>query len=267
MYKICKLCGNSKPIVEFSRWKLSVDEHKHWCKTCTAIKRRQDRLFKGLKVRIDRSAETENLKICTNCLELKPRSQFSTSSFCTKCKVISNRVRTGSKEKAIPIVNSTSKECLKCHNILHIDLFTNNKRGRLGKVSYCKKCSLELNRNVDKNIKRGRSRKYWYKDLDYSRSLHRVRQAKRKYVLQTFRDPKVTSKVINTLFKLSKTCYYCDVELTKANRTLEHILPISRGGRHVIGNLAACCKSCNFSKGGKTKVEFLKYIKCINVKS
>jgi 5-methylcytosine-specific restriction endonuclease McrA len=36
---------------------------------------------------------------------------------------------------------------------------------------------------------------------------------------------------------------------------IDHIIPLSRGGRHSIGNLAPACAACNLKKGYKYLVE------------
>lgn len=43
-------------------------------------------------------------------------------------------------------------------------------------------------------------------------------------------------------------CFYCSETLIAANRSLDHIIPLSRGGRHHVDNLIPCCRSCNSSK-------------------
>lgn len=40
-------------------------------------------------------------------------------------------------------------------------------------------------------------------------------------------------------------CFYCG---GKKPLTMEHVVPINRGGAHSIGNIVAACKSCNCSK-------------------
>ena len=51
----------------------------------------------------------------------------------------------------------------------------------------------------------------------------------------------------------NSTCVVCgsDKEIT-----LDHIIPISRGGRHSVGNLQPLCRSCNSSKQDKFMVEW-----------
>jgi hypothetical protein len=46
--------------------------------------------------------------------------------------------------------------------------------------------------------------------------------------------------------KANGFCYYCN---TRSERlSLDHVLPLSRGGRHSEGNIVVCCMSCNSSK-------------------
>lgn len=49
-------------------------------------------------------------------------------------------------------------------------------------------------------------------------------------------------------------CAYCGVVIDGLE--LEHIDPLSRGGKHEIGNIAPSCRPCNLSKGSKTPEEF-----------
>jgi len=46
-------------------------------------------------------------------------------------------------------------------------------------------------------------------------------------------------------------CGYCDKTLTSANRTIDHVIPTSRGGRNSYDNVVACCGACNSKKGDR----------------
>lgn len=63
-------------------------------------------------------------------------------------------------------------------------------------------------------------------------------------------DGTVTRFVIKRLHK-EKNCAYCYNELTKDNRQIDHVTPLSKEGRHSADNLVACCGRCNMSKGAK----------------
>lgn len=43
-------------------------------------------------------------------------------------------------------------------------------------------------------------------------------------------------------------CYYCKKMTKKAKRHVDHIIPLSKGGSHGIGNLCCACADCNLKK-------------------
>lgn len=47
-------------------------------------------------------------------------------------------------------------------------------------------------------------------------------------------------------------CTYCGDEITSATATLDHIVPVSKGGADDAENLAAACLICNSIKSGRT---------------
>jgi 5-methylcytosine-specific restriction endonuclease McrA len=54
----------------------------------------------------------------------------------------------------------------------------------------------------------------------------------------------------------SLPCYYCG-EIRLA--TIDHILPLARGGKHRIGNIQICCRACNSGKKDRTDAEFVAF--------
>ena len=55
------------------------------------------------------------------------------------------------------------------------------------------------------------------------------------------------------------TCIYCLKSIEFGKDTLEHKIPIIRGGTNDYENLAVACFSCNSSKGRKTVEEYMEY--------
>jgi len=49
---------------------------------------------------------------------------------------------------------------------------------------------------------------------------------------------------------------YCGTGLGLENATLDHVIPLSRGGSHQPGNLVAACHACNQRKGSLLPTEF-----------
>jgi len=50
-------------------------------------------------------------------------------------------------------------------------------------------------------------------------------------------------------------CYLCGKAIPKAQRHVDHIMPLSKGGLHTASNLAIACAKCNLSKGAKLPEE------------
>lgn len=52
-------------------------------------------------------------------------------------------------------------------------------------------------------------------------------------------------------------CHYCGKNVGAANLTMDHVVPVARGGRSVKSNCVPCCKSCNNEKRAFTPVEMI----------
>lgn len=50
-------------------------------------------------------------------------------------------------------------------------------------------------------------------------------------------------------------CYYCQKKITAKEATMDHIVPMSRGGTSTRGNVVVCCKACNNEKKSNIPVE------------
>ena len=53
------------------------------------------------------------------------------------------------------------------------------------------------------------------------------------------------------------TCIYCKVALENNKKVIDHLMPISRGGKNNYENLGVACFSCNAKKHAKTYDEFM----------
>ena len=61
------------------------------------------------------------------------------------------------------------------------------------------------------------------------------------------------------------SCAYCltDFSTDHCKLEIEHIIPISRGGKHEINNLVPSCKKCNRQKGELTIEEWMSKITAV----
>jgi len=50
-------------------------------------------------------------------------------------------------------------------------------------------------------------------------------------------------------------CHYCGQHVGAENLTMDHVVPVARGGRSTRGNCVPCCKDCNNKKKAYTPAE------------
>ena len=55
-------------------------------------------------------------------------------------------------------------------------------------------------------------------------------------------------------------CHYCGRAFPPRSLTMDHIVPLSRGGRSTKGNLVPCCKDCNNRKKQMLPMEWDSYL-------
>lgn len=56
-------------------------------------------------------------------------------------------------------------------------------------------------------------------------------------------------------------CYFCGRKFTPSELTMEHIVPLVRGGKSVKSNIVPACKECNSAKKARLPVEWDDYMK------
>ncbi|MDX9835026.1 MAG: HNH endonuclease [Desulfobulbus sp.] len=58
----------------------------------------------------------------------------------------------------------------------------------------------------------------------------------------------------------SGTCWYCSRLVGFKNLTMDHVIPLGRGGRSSKDNIVPCCKGCNTRKRSSLPVEWEEYM-------
>ncbi|EFK05374.1 HNH endonuclease domain protein [delta proteobacterium NaphS2] len=56
-------------------------------------------------------------------------------------------------------------------------------------------------------------------------------------------------------------CYYCGRKVGRENLTMDHVVPLIRGGKSSKGNVVAACKECNNKKKYLLPLEWEAYLK------
>ncbi len=55
-------------------------------------------------------------------------------------------------------------------------------------------------------------------------------------------------------------CHYCGGRFPPQELTMDHVVPLIRGGHSVKGNVVPCCAECNAAKQHKLPIEWEAYL-------
>lgn len=96
----------------------------------------------------------------------------------------------------------------------------------------------------------------WYEDW-IVRSANWSTQVPAVIMLKEYQKPKNIARLNkrNLFLRDSYTCQYCGCTVSDESATLDHVHPISQGGKSTWLNLSTACKPCNYTKGAKTKMK------------
>lgn len=83
--------------------------------------------------------------------------------------------------------------------------------------------------------------------------LHTEKRRAQKYANTPISEMLTSTEWLAILALADGHCAYCDKE---AKLTLDHVVPLSKGGKHSAGNVVPACKHCNSSKGNTTLEEW-----------
>ena len=59
----------------------------------------------------------------------------------------------------------------------------------------------------------------------------------------------------NVFLRDRYVCQYCGINIKHSEATLDHVLPLSLGGKSSWTNLSTACKPCNYRKANHTKMK------------
>ncbi len=63
--------------------------------------------------------------------------------------------------------------------------------------------------------------------------------------------------------RASGICYFCGRKFPPGELTMDHIVPLVRGGKSVKGNLVPACKDCNSKKKYLLPIEWEEYMESL----
>ena len=200
-------------------------------------------------------------KTCTKCGQIKPFEAFAkdkykksgTTASCLTCR----NEHAKNRRKNDPALQAKLKEQSK--NYYHANKDASAHRNREWTVNNRdKRRALDARFRANNRSAQSERAKDYRKRNPEVRKNWSIRNPDRQaaiYVKRSFakRGGIRYSISIQELAKLyAKLCAYCGAP----SEHIDHIIPLSRGGRHSIGNLTGACKSCNLSKGAKFITEW-----------
>ncbi len=62
-------------------------------------------------------------------------------------------------------------------------------------------------------------------------------------------------------------CFYCKKKVNAKDLTLDHVVPLIRGGKSTKGNVVPACKDCNNRKKYLLPIEWEEYMESLNKSS
>lgn len=181
-----------------------------------------------------------------------------------------------------------TRTCSECEQRLPIKDFHKDKNATDGYRSKCKKCRIKLvkkwylnnrQRQANREKIRRQSNKEKYTEKE---ALRYIKDREKRIALATEHSHlrkarRKKTKIERGISKLAlkkkfgTKCYYCGKEMDfsvgkdrKFNRdmaTIEHLIPLARGGEHTFENTVLACRHCNISKNAKSEEEFEEYKK------
>jgi 5-methylcytosine-specific restriction endonuclease McrA len=113
----------------------------------------------------------------------------------------------------------------------------------------------DAKRYYQNNKERIRSHQNTWAKTEAGRNSELVRSARRR-ALKLAAEGSFTVEDIKDLYATQGgRCYYCSVEI-ESGYHIDHMIPLSRGGRNDVSNICLACPECNLKKYTKTAEEF-----------
>lgn len=226
------------------------------------------------------------------------------ASWCRDCSTEYYRIKNNVKSPRTQDVGGL-RQCGKCKEIKKLEDFTKNKKCSGGFERKCKACTnkdcwakknpIENKKYKDKWYEENKDRireewkevykekrdifiAYQYKYRSDPINLQKMKIRQSKY---NKNNPEVglahchrrrdnaivngnntlSAQDIKQIKQLNPHCKACGVKSV----TLDHIVPLDKGGQNCIENCTVLCKTCNSSKHNKTPQEWLDHLKKFNL--
>ena len=219
---LCRSCNKHKDQSSFLQHKGLV---RSTCKQCHSDRysgyRSPSYIKSRAKSKVSKMKKDSEIIECKDCGRKIKRRDFPVE----KSGRIASRC---CAERTLANINNALRKrgvkfCNHCGVVKPLDHFQKSTRGY---VSHCKMCRKAI----------------------AVRNQYNEKRANRVYGTD---DGSINSESLKDLFIPSKNCCVCDDKMEFNDKTLDHIVPLSKGGRHILSNVMVMCHRCNSAKNNK----------------
>lgn len=101
------------------------------------------------------------------------------------------------------------------------------------------------------------------KSLDYwkaNREKYRAHVRNRRAKIRLSEGAHTADDVLSKIEQQKGLCYYCNGDISGGKHTVDHYIPIAKGGSNGPDNIVIACARCNCSKSDKLPDEFFSYL-------
>lgn len=251
------------------RCRNSLDGNKTICPSCSknGLVKRKARFVEGIcKSCLKKSVCKNSKSYCERCLDLRRRAnkKYNQSHRKENYSRTANWIQRNPEKHKEQVQRYRKKH--KASIALKSKIWKQSESGRISTSKYRLRHKEQINRTISEWRKRNRDRviknqRNWLsrhpeKSFQYSK---KYRTSHPEQVTKSSRARRELFKNIEGDFNLSEweeicnkfqnRCLYCERDSVKL--TIDHVVPVSRGGSNYITNIQPLCKNCNSKKGKK----------------
>ena len=187
-----------------------------------------------------------------------------TSSQCKPCKKVSEKRRQAGKTPEQKVKDNKAgraryhaltpekKSRLKARHKKRLDSRTPEEKAAFKESQNDRFATMTTEQRLKMNAQRDKRHQERLSDPAYVAGLRLRWAVKRAKKFGHTKNPRVSSTVEGKKFDekwVGEPCQWCG---THEDLSIDHIIPVSKGGGHTLDNLQPLCRSCNSSKGRKT---------------